>query len=168
MEIKCNEKHQVSKAVPSIMGQKQQRAAFNFLKKVRVLVQCADAFQCKHTVDKGKKVGTIFMDLSKAFHTLNDNLLLAKLNAYGFSLNAIKFVQSYLSEQFQRANINNNFREWCKIFLGVPQGLILGPLSFNIFINDISSLCKTLISATLLMIIYYIPLMIISKKLKLF
>ena len=55
------------------------------------------------------------MDLSKAFDTLNQNLLLAKLNAYEFSFNAIKFVQSYLSEQFQRVNINNNFREWCKI-----------------------------------------------------
>ena len=60
----------------------------------------------KHALDKGRKVGTIFMDLSKAFDTLNENLLLAKLSAYGFSFNAIKFVQSYLSEQFQRVNIN--------------------------------------------------------------
>ena len=78
------------------------------------------------------------MDLSKAFDTLNHNLLLAKLNAYGFSFNAIKFVQSYLSERFQRVNINNNFNEWCKILLGVPIGVsILGSLLFNIFINDI-------------------------------
>ena len=52
----------------------------------------------KHALDKGKKVGTIFVDLSKAFDTLNHNLLLAKLNVYEFSCNAIKFVQSYLSE----------------------------------------------------------------------
>ena len=74
------------------------------------------------------------MDLSD---TLNHNLLLFKLNTYGFSFNAIKFIQSYLCERFQKVNINNNFSEWCKILLGVPQGSILGPLSFNIFINDI-------------------------------
>ena len=52
----------------------------------------------KHVLDKGKKVGSIFMDLSTVFDTLNHSLLLAKLNAYGFSFNAMKFIQSYLSE----------------------------------------------------------------------
>ena len=90
----------------------------------------------KHTLDKGKKVGTTFMDLSKAFDTVNHNLLLAKINAYDFSFNVIKFIQSYLSERFQRVNINSNFSEWCKILLGALQGSILGPLLFNIFLND--------------------------------
>ena len=78
----------------------------------------------KHTLHKSKKVGTTLMDLSKAFDTLNHNSLLAKVNAYGFSLNERKFVQSYSSERFQRVNINNNFSESCKILLEVPQGSI--------------------------------------------
>ena len=51
------------------------------------------------------------MDLSKAFDTLNYNLLLAQLKAYGFCFDAIKFAESYLSKRFQRVNINNNFKE---------------------------------------------------------
>ena len=114
----------------------------------------------KHAFDKGKKVSTIFMGISKAFDTVNHNLLLAKLNAYGFSFNAIKFIQSYLLERFQRVNINSNFSEWYKILLRVPLGSILGPLLFNIFyfIKD---------SYILLMTIYYIQLRIISKNLNL-
>ena len=77
------------------------------------------------------------MDLSKGFDALNHNLLLDKLNAYGSSFNVIKFVQSYSSKRLQGVNINNNFSEWCKILLGVPQRSILGLLLFNIFINCI-------------------------------
>ena len=65
------------------------------------------------------------------------NFLLAKLSAYGFCSNVIELVQIYLLERFQRVNINNNFSEWCKILLGVPQESILGPFLCNILINDI-------------------------------
>ena len=65
------------------------------------------------------------------------NLLLARLNAYGFSFNVIKFIYSYLSERFQKVYINSNFSELCKILRGVPPGSILGSLLFNIFVNDI-------------------------------
>ena len=79
----------------------------------------------------------MFMDLSLAFDTLNHNLLLAKLNAYGFSFSAMKVVQSYLSRRFPRVNLNSNSSKWCKILLVVPQRSYLGPLLFNIFINDV-------------------------------
>ena len=80
-----------------------------------------------NVLDNGKKVVTIFMDLSKGFDRLGHNLFLAKINVCGFFFNAIKLVQVCLSKLFQRVNISNNFSECCKIFLGVPKGSILGP-----------------------------------------
>ena len=91
----------------------------------------------KNTLDKGGYVSAIFMDLSKAFDTLNHNLLIAKLGAYGFERDSLSFMKSYLNDRQQWVRVNNNFSSWEKIIAGAPQGLILGPLSFNIFINDL-------------------------------
>ena len=91
----------------------------------------------KASLDKGEYAGVIFMDLSKAFDTINHDLLLAKLKAYGFSHNALAFMLSYLKNRSHRVNINNNFSTWEEIIAGTLQGSLLGSLLFNIFINDI-------------------------------
>ena len=90
----------------------------------------------KLALDKGCNIGAIFMDLSKAFGTVNHELLLAKLNAYGFSKNAIAYVKSYLSNRYQKTNIYNKFSTLKNIYNGVPQGSVLSLLLFNICIND--------------------------------
>ena len=76
------------------------------------------------------------MDLSKAFDTINHDLLLAKLKAYGFSKQALSFMCSYLKNRRQRVQINNKFSCLKEVIAEFPQGSIDGMLLFNLLIND--------------------------------
>ena len=88
-------------------------------------------------VNNGSKVGVTIMDLSKAFDSLNHELLLTEIKAYGLDSNSVTFMKRYITNRLQRCKINNSFSEWGKVLNGVPQGSILGPLLLNIFLNDI-------------------------------
>ena len=91
----------------------------------------------KMSLDKRGFATGVLMDLSKAFDSINPQLLIAKLHAYGFTKNALQLILDYLTDRWHRTKINSSFSTWAEIFSGVSQRSVLGPIFFNIYINDL-------------------------------
>ena len=98
----------------------------------------------------------MFLDLQKAFDTVNHKILVQKRERYGIKGNVLSWFQSYLTGRSQYVSINGHVSTTLPIICGVPQGSILGPLQFMRYVNDLTSASKVLKFYLFLMIQVYI------------
>ena len=93
-------------------------------------------------LDDRKIIGLVYMDLSKAFDSLPHDLIVKKFKEYGADERTANIIEDYFSDRQQRVKIAGEYSSWNYISRGIDQGSILGPLIFNILINDLLFVVK--------------------------